>query len=54
MGEDAENFTNSAWGYVGEGGGGGRKQMQPASLIASVRDGCGGRGGGVRVNMSLL
>jgi hypothetical protein len=27
---------------VGRGGGGGRKQSQPASLIASVRRGCGG------------
>ncbi len=43
MAEDAENYTNSAMGYVGERGrGGDRKQMQPASLIASVRGGCGG------------
>ncbi len=27
-------------------GGGGRKQTQPASLIVSVRDGCGGGGRG--------
>jgi hypothetical protein len=51
LAEDAENHINSAGGVRGWKGGGQETQSQPASLIASVRGGCGGE---VRVNVLAL